>query len=61
MKFFETWQNPNETVMLYLHRLKDTTRYCEFEKLGSREMSIEDKLILLRLIEAMYDITNIKF
>ena len=48
--------------MQYLHRLKkEETRYCEFEKLDSREMSVEDKLILLRIIEDMYDVTYIKF
>ena len=29
-KFFENRQNVNETVMQYLHKLKEATRYCKF-------------------------------
>ena len=43
--------------MQYLNRLKEATRYCEYKKKsGSKEMSIEDELILLKLIEGMHDI-----
>lgn len=34
-----------------LHRLKEHAKYCEFEKLGTWKMTVEEKLILLRIIE----------
>ena len=56
-KFLENRQNPNETVLQYLHRLKEVTTYGEFEKLDLRQMAIEDLLILLRLNESMNNVT----
>ena len=41
-KFSETKQNPNKTVIQYLHWLKEATRYWEFEKLASTKMSIDE-------------------
>ena len=54
-KFMETRQDPNESIIQYVHRLKVASKYCEFEKLGSEDMTTEDELILLRLIEGLYD------
>ena len=34
-KFLSTKQNPVESVRNYIHRLKQASRFCEFEKLGS--------------------------
>ena len=54
-KFLETRHHPDESIVQFLHRLKEKARYCEFERLGIGEMTSEDELILLRLIEGMHD------
>ena len=33
-------------------------KYCEFKKLVPQDMTIEDKLILLRLIDGMQDTSH---
>ena len=47
-------QEIDEPIMNYLHCLCNASRYCEFEKLGQEEQTIEEDLIQLRLIEGMY-------
>ena len=48
-------QEIDEPIIKYLHRLRNASRYCEFEKLGQEEQAIEEDLIQLRLIEGMYN------
>ena len=54
-KFLETRQHPNESIVQLIHRLKGRARYCKFERLGTGEMTTEDELIMLCLIEGMHD------
>ena len=54
-KFLSTKQNPGETARNYVHRLKQASRFCEFEKLGSGMMSTEEELIQLRFIEGLHE------
>ena len=56
-KFLVSKQEPNKTVIQSLRKLRKESRFWEFEKLGMREMTIEDKSILLRLIEHMFDVS----
>ena len=42
-----------EPIKKYLHRLQNVNRYCEFEKLGQEEQTIEKELIQLMLIEGI--------
>ena len=52
-KFLETRQRPDEPIVHFLHRLKERTIYCEFERLATGEITTEDELIMLRWIEGM--------
>ena len=54
-KFLETRQHPDESIVQFVQQLKERARYCEFERLATGEMTTEAKLIMLRLIEDMYD------
>ena len=42
-KFIESKRNPNESIVQYMHRLKDVSKYCEFEKLWKKVMTMEDE------------------
>ena len=35
----------DEPILKYIYPLRNTNRYCEFEKLGQEEQSIEENLI----------------
>ena len=48
-------QDPNESIVYFVHQLKERARYCEFERLGTSERTTEDELIMLCLIEGMHD------
>ena len=48
----------DEPIIKYQHRLRNASRYCEFEKLGQEEQIIEEDLIRLRLIESMYNASH---
>ena len=52
-KFMSMKQEIDELIIKYLHRLRNASRYCEFEKLGPDEETTEEDLIQLRLIESM--------
>ena len=54
-KFLETRQQPDESIVRLIHRLKESARFCEFERLGTGEMTTEDELIMLLLIEGMHN------
>ena len=56
-KFLEIRQHPNESIVQFVHQLKERARYCEFERLGIGEMTTEDELIMLRLIEGIHNLT----
>ena len=58
MKFMSMKQEINEPIIKYLHRLRNASRYCEFEKLGQDEQTIEEELIQLRLIEGMINASH---
>ena len=38
-------QEIDEPIIKYLHRLRNASRFCEFEKLGQEEQTIEEDLI----------------
>ena len=52
IKFQETRQHPDESIVQFVHRLKERARYCE--RLGTGEMTTDD-LVMLRLIEGTHD------
>ena len=54
MKFLSKIQEQNGTVLQYIHWLKQASKFCEFEKLGTKEMTIEE-LLQLRLVEELHD------
>ena len=57
-KFTSMKQEIDEPILKYLHRLRNASRYCEFEKLGQEEQTIEGDLIQLGLIEGMYNASH---
>ena len=57
-KFMSMKQEIDELIIKYLHRLRSARRYCEFEKFGQEEQTIEEDLIQLRLIEGMYNASH---
>ena len=42
-KFMSMKQEIDELIIKHLHRLRNASRYCEFEKLGREEQTIEDE------------------
>ena len=52
-KFMLIKQEIDKPIIKDLHHLQNASRYCEFEKLGREEQTIEEVLIHLRLIEGM--------
>ena len=54
-KFLETRQHPDESIVQFVHRLKERARYCEFERLGTGDMTTEDEWIMLRLKDGKHD------
>ena len=38
-KFLETRQHSDESIVQFVHWLKERARYCEFERLGTGEMT----------------------
>ena len=44
-KFMSMKQEIDEPMIKYLHRLRNASRYCKFEKLGQEEQTIEEDLI----------------
>ena len=52
-KFMATKQEYGEPIIKYLHRIKHASRFCEFEKLGQQDQTIEEELIQLRSREGM--------
>ena len=54
-KFLETRQHPNESFVQFIHQLKERARYFEFERLGTGEMTTEDELMMLCLINGMHN------
>ena len=42
----------------YLHCLRNASEYCEFEKLGQEDQTIEEDLIQLRLTERKYNASH---
>lgn len=54
-KFMRTVQKDSESLESYIHRLKDSAKYCDFDKLNSVgcSQSGEDELIQMRLIDGL--------
>ena len=57
-KFMSRKQEIDEPIIKYLHRLRKASKYCELEKHGQEEQTIEEDLIQLRLIEGMYNASH---
>ena len=57
-KFMMMEQEIDEPIIKYLHRLRNASRYCKFEKLGLEEQTIEEDLIQLRLNKDMYNASH---
>ena len=57
-KIMSMKQEIDEPIIKYLHRLPNTSRYCESEKPGQEEQTIEENLIQIRLIEGMYNASH---
>ena len=57
-KFMSIKQEIDEPIIKYLHRLRNASRYCEFEKLGREEQTIKENLNQLMLIEVMYNASH---
>ena len=55
-KFLSKKQNSNKLVRSYLQSLKEASRFCEFEKLGTENITIEEELIWLQFIEGLNDV-----
>ena len=43
------------SIVQFMHRLKERARYCKFERLSTSEMTTEDELIMVHLIEGMHN------
>ena len=54
-KFMSMKQEIDELIIKYRHCLRNASRYCEFEKHGQEEQTIEEDLMQLRLIEDIYN------
>lgn len=54
VKFMTFKQGAEQPVTIFLHRLKNAYRYCEFAKRERESQTIEE-LIKMRLIEGMYN------
>ena len=54
-KFMSMKQEIDESIMKYLHCLRNASRYCEFEKLGQEQETIDEDLIQLILTENRYN------
>ena len=53
MKFLSKIQKQKEIILKYIHRLKQASRFYKFEKLWTKEMTIKEELLQLRLIEGL--------
>lgn len=54
-KFLSIKQEQNESIMQYIHRLREASRLCESEKLETQDFTIEDELVQLKLIDSIAD------
>jgi len=54
VKFLSLRQEATESVQLYAERLRQTARFCEFDKLGTEGQSIEDDLVQMRVIDGLF-------
>ena len=57
-KFLSNKQNSNKLARFYLHRLKEASKFCEFEKLGTENITIEEELIQLCFIEELHNVNQ---
>ena len=51
-------QESDKPILKYLHRLRNASWYCKFEKLEQEEQMIEEDLIQLSLIEGIYNASH---
>ena len=60
-KIQEDKTGPNESIIKYVLRLKETSKHYEFfeKKMGRNDMTTEDEFIFLRLIEGIAVTQNI--
>ena len=57
-KFMSMKQEIDEQIIKHLHSLRNASKYCEFEKLGQEDKTIEEDLIWLSLIEGIYNASH---
>jgi hypothetical protein len=50
-KFMNTKQQDQETLISYLNRLKDTSQFCDFDKLTAA--TAENEMIIMRLVDGL--------
>ena len=55
MKFLSKIHEQNETILQYIYWLKQASRFCLLEKLRTKEMTIEEEQVQLRLIKGLDD------
>ena len=60
-EFMSMKQEIDKQIIKYLDHLRNASRYCEFEKLGQEEQTIEEDLIQLKLIKGMYNASLVHF
>ena len=54
-KFMSTKQNPNESLVTYLNQLKESSKFCDFDKLTGA--SAEEEMIIMRFVDGLYSAT----
>ena len=54
-KFMNTKQAQEDTLVTYLSRLKESSKFCEFDKLTSS--TAEEEMILMRFVDGLYSDT----
>ena len=52
-QFLSIIQKEAETVLDYVHRLREASRFCAFEEMGKNGQSIENDMLQMRLIDGM--------
>ena len=51
-------QETDKPVIKYLHHIQNASSYCDFEKLGQEERTIEEVFIQIRLINDLYNTSH---
>lgn len=54
-KFMPMKQELIEPVNKYLHQVRETSWYCDFEKLANEEQTVANELIQMRIIKGLHN------